>query len=124
MRKQEPSEYKRILRKEMLRKIEPTTALDYSNSHLESAHASVHRAFVDWKTITANLGRQKFHTTPVVTVGSLGEIIGGRFCLVYRRIPVLVDGIAKVKTAVVLSGRDSLEREDCSGSARSVREYR
>ncbi len=74
MRKQEPSEYKRILRKEMLRKIEPTTALDHSNSHLESAHASVHRAFVDWKTITANLGRQKFHTTPVVTVGSLGEI--------------------------------------------------
>ncbi len=74
MRKQGPSEYKRILRKDMLRKIEPAATLDHSSPHSESAQASAHRAFVDWKTITANLGRQKFHTTPAATVGSLGEI--------------------------------------------------
>lgn len=75
MMKQSPPEYKRILRSEMLRKIEPATTLDHSNSHLGSAHASAHRAFVDWKTINANLGRRKFHIAPAITVGSLGEIV-------------------------------------------------
>lgn len=75
--KKQASEHKRIHRKEMRRAIELVTDLDYNTPYSRSAqaHAVAHRAFVDWKTIAKQMGRQKFHRAPKVTVGSFGEIV-------------------------------------------------
>ena len=53
-RKQD-SGYSRIFRKEMRRGIELVTDLDYGTPYSRSAqaHAVAHRAFVDWKAVSA-----------------------------------------------------------------------
>lgn len=65
---------KRVSRGMMRRKIEAASKLDYQTSHLESAHASAHRAFVNWNAISKTMGRQKFHIAPEVSISSRGEI--------------------------------------------------
>lgn len=67
--------HKRINPKEMVRKIEPVTSLDYNTTHSQSAHAVAHRAFVDWKAVAGNMRSERFHGAPQVTVGSLAEIV-------------------------------------------------
>ena len=74
MKKKEPSKCRNILRKKMMRRVESAAILDHSSSHSESAHASAQRAFVDWKAIATNLGKQKFDAAAATTVDSLGEI--------------------------------------------------
>lgn len=66
-----------VCRKDMKRKIQLVTDLDYSAPYERSAqaHAATHRAFVDWKAVARGIGRQKFHSAPAITINSVGEIV-------------------------------------------------
>lgn len=59
------------------REIKPATQLAYETPHTRQAHAHAvaGRTFVDWKAVARQVGTQRFHRAPRVSVESLGEIV-------------------------------------------------
>ena len=66
-----------IARREKAREPRPLTVLDHEVPYSRSAHAHAvaSRSFVDWKAVTTQLARVRFHREPQATVESLGEIV-------------------------------------------------
>jgi len=64
-----------IPRAKMYREVQQVTELNYSTPYSEFPHASAHRAFVDWTAVAKGIGRQKFHLSPPISVGTVGEVV-------------------------------------------------
>ena len=69
--------FRPVARRERVREVKPATVLEYDIPHSRSAHAHAvaQRSFVDWKAVTTQMARERFHREPQVTVESLGEVI-------------------------------------------------
>ena len=66
---------KSIRREQMTCERQPLSELDYDTPYGRFAHASAHRAFVDWTAVARSIGRKKFHLSPPISVSTLGEIV-------------------------------------------------
>ncbi len=75
MRKRDSCERKSVSRKEMIRESQPLSVLDYDTSYGRFPHASAKRAFVDWAAVAKSVGREKFHLSPTISVGTLGDVV-------------------------------------------------
>jgi hypothetical protein len=62
-----------VPREEIRRPLARVTTLDYEAPHRGHAHASAHRAFVDWSAVAKEHARQEFHGPAAVE--SVGEIV-------------------------------------------------
>ncbi len=75
MRKGDSCERKSVYRKEMIRESRQLSVLDDDTSYSRFPHASAKRAFVDWAAVAKSVGHEKFHLSPPISVGTLGEVV-------------------------------------------------
>ncbi len=74
MEKSSKDDRSRIRREEMYRQGGLQERLEYETPWSRLSHASTHRARVDWKAVAQSMGRQKFHLSPQITLGEVGDV--------------------------------------------------